>query len=185
MKSKGTYEQFCIWQKIHRERIWTGSFWQKHRAFSGRFHITMNDGEVERVVRFVKDLKNVKFMRVLPYHNYAKRKYECLGQSYPLPHVTAPEKSNIEAVAQKMRDHGLKNVVLYWPHTWAARPSFRTGAWSAPWPTCWSATPPRATASLLRICWARHRCRWQARRKLFQSPLRASLQIGIKMLSLT
>ena len=73
----------------------------------------MNDGEVERVARFVKDLKNVKFMRVLPYHNYAKRKYECLGLSYPLPHVTAPEKSNIEAVAQKMRDYGLKNVVLY------------------------------------------------------------------------
>jgi pyruvate formate lyase activating enzyme len=74
---------------------------------------TMNDGEVERVARFVKDLKNVKFMRVLPYHNYAKRKYECLGLSYPLPHVTAPEKSDIEAVAQKMRDYGLKNVVLY------------------------------------------------------------------------
>ena len=74
---------------------------------------TMNDGEVERVARFVKDLKNVKFMRVLPYHNYAKRKYESLGLSYPLPHVTVLEKSDIEAVAQKMRDYGLKNVVLY------------------------------------------------------------------------
>ena len=74
---------------------------------------TMNDGEAEKIAHFVKELKNVKYVRVLPYHNYAYRKYECLGRSCPLPDVPVPQKADIEKVAQKMRDCGLKNVVLY------------------------------------------------------------------------
>ena len=73
----------------------------------------MNDGEAEKIACFVKALKNVTCVRILPYHNYADRKYECLGRSCPLPDVPVPQKANIEKVAQKMRDCGLKSVVLY------------------------------------------------------------------------
>ena len=56
-------------------------------------------------------LKNVKYVRILAYHNYAERKYECLGRSYPLPDTPVPQKADIEEVANKMSDYGLKNVV--------------------------------------------------------------------------
>ncbi len=74
---------------------------------------TMNDGEFERIAHFVKDLKNVKYVRILAYHDYAERKYECLDRSYPLSHIPLPQKADIETVAKKMRECGLENVVLY------------------------------------------------------------------------
>lgn len=73
----------------------------------------MNDGESEKIAYFVNELKCVKYVRVLAYHNYAERKYERLGRSYPLPNVSVPQKTAIERVAQKMRECGLDNVVLY------------------------------------------------------------------------
>ena len=73
----------------------------------------MNDGEAEKIADFIKELKSVKCVCVLPYHNYAERKYECLGLTYPLPDTPVPQKADIEKVAKKMSDYGLKNVVLY------------------------------------------------------------------------
>lgn len=71
----------------------------------------MNDGEAERIAYFVKDLNHVKHVRVLAYHNYAERKYDCLGRSYPLLNIPIPQKADIEAVAKKMRECGLKNIL--------------------------------------------------------------------------
>lgn len=71
---------------------------------------TMNDGEWERIANFIKTLQNVKCVRILPYHNYAERKYICLGQPYPLPDVTVPTKAEVMAVAQKMKECGLTVV---------------------------------------------------------------------------
>ena len=73
----------------------------------------MNDGEAEKIAYFVKELKSVKYVRLLAYHNYAERKYESLGRSYPLSDVSVPQKTDIERVAKKMRTCGLKNVVLF------------------------------------------------------------------------
>ena len=73
----------------------------------------MNDGESEKIAYFVNELKCVKYVRILAYHNYAERKYERLGRSYPLPNVSVPQKTAIERVAQKMHECGLDNVVLY------------------------------------------------------------------------
>ena len=44
-----------------------------------------NDGEMEKISEFLKDIKNVKKVRVLPYHNYAGSKYEALGIANNLP----------------------------------------------------------------------------------------------------
>ncbi len=74
---------------------------------------TMNDSEAERIAAFIKDLKHVTCVRVLPYHNYAERKYESLGISYPLPDVPVPTKEDIAAVAAKMTALGVKNIALY------------------------------------------------------------------------
>lgn len=72
----------------------------------------MNDCEVEAVARFVKELKNVRCLRVLAYHNYAERKYECLERPYPVADITPPEKDEIEKVVRTMKNIGLENVML-------------------------------------------------------------------------
>ena len=72
----------------------------------------MNDREAEKIACFVKKLSNVKRVRILAYHNYAERKYECLGRPYPLPDISVPQKSDVEKVAKRMIGCGLKNVVI-------------------------------------------------------------------------
>lgn len=44
-----------------------------------------NDKEIPKIARFVRELKNVSAVRVLPYHNYAGTKYEALGMQNKLP----------------------------------------------------------------------------------------------------
>ena len=44
-----------------------------------------NDGEMKKISEFLKDIKNVKKVRVLPYHNYAGSKYDALGIANILP----------------------------------------------------------------------------------------------------
>ena len=44
-----------------------------------------NDGQIEKISEYLKRLKNVSGVRVLPYHNYAASKYEALGIPCGLP----------------------------------------------------------------------------------------------------
>ena len=46
-----------------------------------------NDGEIEKIADFVKTLSGVTGVRVLPYHNYARSKYEALDMENTLPEV--------------------------------------------------------------------------------------------------
>jgi len=74
---------------------------------------TLNDGEVEKIADFVKELNNVKCIRVLSYHNYAERKYEALGLDYPLSDLPTPTKEEISLVVEKIKRISSKTVVLY------------------------------------------------------------------------
>ncbi len=44
-----------------------------------------NDGEAEKIAKFLKDFKSVTKVKVLPYHNYAASKYDSLGIKNTLP----------------------------------------------------------------------------------------------------
>lgn len=55
-----------------------------------------NSGEIEEISRLVKKLKNVKKVRVLPYHNYAKGRYAALSIKDTLP-GKMPENDEISA----------------------------------------------------------------------------------------
>ena len=44
-----------------------------------------NDGQIEKIARFLAQLKNITKIRVLPYHNYAGSKYEALNMANTLP----------------------------------------------------------------------------------------------------
>jgi pyruvate formate lyase activating enzyme len=69
---------------------------------------TMNDGEADAIGRFVSTLKNLKLVRVLPYHSYAQNKYACLGREYPLPDVPVPTDEEIEAALKAIRAYGVR-----------------------------------------------------------------------------
>ena len=62
-----------------------------------------NDGEMEIIAEFLKSIKNVKKVRVLPYHNYAGSKYLALGIANNLP-VKLPSDEEI-SVSQAMFDN--------------------------------------------------------------------------------
>ena len=53
-----------------------------------------NDGEMEKIAEFIKGLKNVKRVKVLPYHKYAEMKYISLGIKDESPE-TLPTKEEI------------------------------------------------------------------------------------------
>ncbi len=74
---------------------------------------TMNDGEAERIAAFVMRLNNLKTLRILPYHNYAERKYECLGIDYPLPHVPIPTADELAEAESRMRKTGLRSIAAF------------------------------------------------------------------------
>ena len=50
-----------------------------------------NDGEPEKIAHFLRDLKNVTKVRVLPYHNFAGSKYTALSMKNTLPETVPTE----------------------------------------------------------------------------------------------
>jgi len=70
-----------------------------------------NDGQIEKIARFLAPLKNVTKIRVLPYHNYAESKYEALNLPSTLPR-RLPTDEEIKKAAETVRK--VTNfVVLY------------------------------------------------------------------------
>lgn len=59
---------------------------------------TYNDKEAPTIAEFLKLLHTVKRVRVLAYHNYAERKYECLGMQYSLSDTPIPSEEALLAV---------------------------------------------------------------------------------------
>lgn len=67
-----------------------------------------NDTEAEKIADFLKDIKNLKKVKVLPYHNYAGSKYKSLGKENTLPE-TLPENEQIEKVQMLINESTDKN----------------------------------------------------------------------------
>lgn len=44
-----------------------------------------NNNQIEKIARFLRPLKSIKKVKVLPYHNYAGSKYAALGMENTLP----------------------------------------------------------------------------------------------------
>ena len=59
-----------------------------------------NHDQPEKIAKFLKKLKNVKSVKVLPYHNFAGSKYEALGKKNTLP-LKVPDEYEIQS-AQKL-----------------------------------------------------------------------------------
>jgi len=50
-----------------------------------------NTDQIEKIAEFLKPLKNIKTVKVLPYHNYAGSKYAALGMENTLPEILPTE----------------------------------------------------------------------------------------------
>lgn len=67
-----------------------------------------NDKEIEKIARFLADLKNITKVRVLAYHNYAGSKYAALGMENTLPE-RVPTNEEVEQAREIIREiTGLK-----------------------------------------------------------------------------
>ncbi len=51
-----------------------------------------NDNQIEKIASFLKEFKNIKKVKILPYHNYAGSKYSALGMTNTLPENLPNEK---------------------------------------------------------------------------------------------
>lgn len=56
-----------------------------------------NDNQIEKIAEFLKPLKSVKRVKVLPYHNYAGSKYQALGMANHLPLQLPTEEEILKA----------------------------------------------------------------------------------------
>jgi len=68
-----------------------------------------NDNQIEKILDYLSAFKNIRKVKILPYHNYAGSKYEALCMKNTLPDKL-PEKSTIEKIIQKYRNTQLKII---------------------------------------------------------------------------
>lgn len=61
-----------------------------------------NDNQIEKIARFLSQLKNILKVRVLSYHNYAGSKYKALNLPCQLP-SRLPTEEEIEAAKEKLK----------------------------------------------------------------------------------
>ena len=58
--------------------------------------VTDDENDLKKTRQWIKTLKNVKKVEVLPYHTLGKIKYEKMGLAYPMEGVPVPEKEETE-----------------------------------------------------------------------------------------
>ena len=64
-----------------------------------------NSTEAQKIVEFLKSLKNITEVKVLPYHNYAGTKYKSLGMENTLPD-TLPSDDEIIEIKKMFKSYG-------------------------------------------------------------------------------
>ncbi len=65
-----------------------------------------NDNQVEKIASFISGLKNVTKVRVLPYHDLARSKYNSLCMEDTMPHGV-PDDAAIEAAQAVFKEKGI------------------------------------------------------------------------------
>ena len=65
-----------------------------------------NDGEMQKIARLLKGLKNLVGVRVLPYHNFAESKYLSLGIENTLP-KRLPTADEIDQAKKIFRENSI------------------------------------------------------------------------------
>ena len=61
-----------------------------------------NDDQIEKIAVFLRDMKHIKAVRVLPYHNYAGNKYQALQMENTLP-GQMPSEEEVKAARETVQ----------------------------------------------------------------------------------
>ncbi len=72
----------------------------------------MNDNQAEKTIEYVNTLKSVKTIKILPYHDFAKRKYVCLGKKYLAEKISPPDTNQILALLKKLNKKSKYKIVV-------------------------------------------------------------------------
>ena len=62
----------------------------------------LNDGQIEKIAKFLSKLKNITRVKVLPYHNMAASKYNSLNLTNTLP-ARLPKDTEVEEARETLR----------------------------------------------------------------------------------
>ncbi len=79
--------------------------WLRHVLVPG---ITDRDEYLIKLADFIKDMKNVEKVEILPFHKMGEYKWKELGLKYQLDKVESPTKERIENAKKIFKDRGLK-----------------------------------------------------------------------------
>ena len=66
-----------------------------------------NDGQIEKITRFLSTMQSIAAVKVLPYHDYAKNKYASLDMPINMP-ARVPSDEEIRKAKQILGDYGIK-----------------------------------------------------------------------------
>ncbi len=67
-----------------------------------------DEASFDAIGKFLSKLKNIIGVRLLPYHNLARSKYEALGKPDTMPHVPAPTSEQMRFAASVLKNFDLK-----------------------------------------------------------------------------
>lgn len=81
--------------------------WVRHVLVPG---ISDRDDYLVRTRDFIRTLKNVKKIEVLPYHSFGKAKYETLGIPYPLSETDTPSVERVKNAEKILEAEKYSNV---------------------------------------------------------------------------
>ena len=70
-----------------------------------------NSGEIEKIGRFLGEIKNLTKVRVLAYHNFAGSKYEALDMQNTLPE-TLPENEALSKAAEILKKYVNSEIII-------------------------------------------------------------------------
>ncbi|SFD40988.1 glycerol dehydratase activator DhaB2 [Clostridium uliginosum] len=62
---------------------------------------------IKNIAEFSKDLKNLKRIDLLPYHNYGEGKYEAIGREYELKELSTPNEEKMNTLKSIVEDMGI------------------------------------------------------------------------------
>ncbi len=76
--------------------------WIRHVLVPG---LTDDEADLRKLAGFIKTLRNVERVEVLPYHEMGKYKYEQLGMKYPLAQIKPPDEETIRMAREILGAH--------------------------------------------------------------------------------
>ena len=73
--------------------------------------VNATEESIAAICEFVKTLRDVVTVHLLPYHTYGQNKYELLGREYPMKDVKVLSPDNIQMLKAVVEKHGLECII--------------------------------------------------------------------------